>query len=89
MSAAPAESMEPPLEDVVGRGIVRGCSHRTLDLHGPPPESAGRSTSGGGWSSDVGRQVADVETDGTKDSDSWDSESACVQEKHQVKAESS
>ena len=77
------------MEDVVGRGLVRGCSHPDADLHGRLPKSAGQSTSGGGGSSDVGRQTADVETDETKDSDAWDSESACVQEKRQVKAESS
>jgi hypothetical protein len=33
--------------------------------------------------------MAADETDGTKGSDAWDSESACVQEKRQVKAESS
>jgi hypothetical protein len=33
--------------------------------------------------------MTDVETDGTKGSEALDSESACVQEKRQVKAESS
>ena len=34
MSAAPAESMKPPGEDVGGPRARRGCSHPAVDLHG-------------------------------------------------------
>ena len=42
MSAAPTESMWPPLEDVVVRGLVRGCSHPAFDLHGRGRNLPGR-----------------------------------------------
>jgi len=79
MSAAPAESMEPPLEDVVARGRVRGCSHPDVDLHGRDrkvPDDYLR------WcASSVGRALRTLWAVGSRDMEVMDSESVRVQEK--------
>ena len=79
MSAAPAESMEPPVEDVGARGRVRGCSHPDVDLHGRDrrvPDGYLR------WCAfSVGRAPRAQRTVGSRDIEVMDSESVRVQEK--------
>ena len=102
MSAAPAESMRPPLEGSVGRGHVRGCSHPASTCTvatGLCPDVyvrwwrilRGRAHCSSTYCSWTYCSWAQSDRLGLliEGRSIMGSESACVQEKHRVKAQSS